>query len=67
MGDRNVMNKREPIFLSLLILVVVVAGCRSTRLQPQEEYADTITHAGTITDLNRGDYAGFMAVSIPAG
>lgn len=58
------MNQaRHAIVVLLLGSALLAAGCRSTKVQPWDEYADTITHAGTIADLNRGQYAGFMAVS----
>jgi len=42
---------------------LLAAGCRSARWQASTEFADTITHAGTITDLAAGGYGGFIAVS----
>ena len=45
------------------LVCAVWSGCRSTRVEPRDEYADTITFAGTYADLSRGGYAGFIAVS----
>jgi acetolactate decarboxylase len=45
------------------LVCVVLSGCRSTRVEPRDEYADTITMAGTYADLSFGGYAGFVAVS----
>ncbi len=47
----------------LLFSVMFTTGCRSTRIEPREEYRDTITHAGTIDNLNRGEFGGFLTVS----
>jgi len=51
-----------PVVVAAMALLVSF-GCRSTKVQPWYEYADTITLAGIYADLNRGDYAGFMTVS----
>lgn len=51
---------------ALLLLVLgclLAAGCRSARWQASDEFSDTITHAGTITDLAAGAYGGFIAIS----
>lgn len=59
------MNHRYARFsiVAAVMAVTVFAGCRSTKVQPWDEYADTITLAGIYADLNRGDYEGFVAVS----
>jgi len=47
----------------LAMLGTMAVGCRSSRIEPRQEYADTITQAGLIVDLARGDYEGFFPVT----
>lgn len=50
-------------FVLFLLLPFFFGGCASTSLRPEQEYADTITHAGLIVDLSRGEYDGFYPVT----
>jgi acetolactate decarboxylase len=51
------------VILLMMVAGLVSVGCRSARWQAADEFSDTLTHAGTITDLAAGAYGGFIAVS----
>ena len=59
------MNRilRLRILTLLLLPLLVQLGCRSAPWTARQEFTDTITHAGTITDLARGEYEGFFPVT----
>lgn len=50
-------------FIRSLFTILLLSGCASTQMQPVQEFADTITHAGLFTDLSKGEYDGFIAVT----
>lgn len=60
------MKKNSVSFLMKLtagFIAILSSGCRSTHIKPHQEFADTISHAGVYSDLARGDYEGFYAIT----